>query len=156
MEAAARGEVGERVRLEREAVLRRPVAAKVAAQQDAVAAIGEDEVGGVVLGLVGGIVEAQRQAESIAESDVGEPGFVEIDTQGQMIVGRAKAAGLAGDFRGEHGDAKSQLAQQRAEKAVQFVAEAAAPPGDDLAKSAASSSESGRPRWMSRFSKGTV
>src|ERR1022692_4955968 len=49
-----------------------------------------------------------------------------------MVERRAEAAGFSGDFRGEHGDAEAEIAQERAEEAVQFVAEAAAAAGDDL------------------------
>ena len=132
MEQAAGGEIGERARLEREAVLRRPVAAHISPHQDAMIAVRDDEIGGAALRLIGGLVETHGQTESIAEADIGEPGFIEIDVERQVIELGAEAAGRAGDFGGEHLNAKAQFAQERAEEAVQFVAEAAAAAGNDL------------------------
>ncbi len=49
-----------------------------------------------------------------------------------MIELGAEAAARAPDAGREHGHLEAQRAQQRGEKAVQLVAEAAAPPHDDL------------------------
>src|ERR1700691_4247340 len=136
MEAATFREIGERMRFEPETVLRHPIAGigsvAVAAQQDAVSAIRVDAISGAALRLGTGIVKAHGQAESIAETHVGEPWFAEIHLQRQMVERRAEAAGLPGDLRGKHSNWKAQLPQQRAKEAVQLIAEAAPAAGNHL------------------------
>ena len=126
MELAAFLKIREGVRLKSEPVSRRPVSARIAAHQDAVIAVGDEEIGAAVHDLIGGFVQSQGCAKSLAEADVGEPGLVQLNRQRQVVECRAESAGFACHFRGEHRHPKTKFAQQRTEEAVQFVAKAAA------------------------------
>src|SRR4051794_5174070 len=81
--------------------------------------------------LVAVVVQAKRAREARPEADVGEPGPVEVDTEGQVgEVGRRR--GAQDDRRGVAGDGEAERLEQEREEPVQLVAPPAPAAGDDL------------------------
>src|SRR5882724_11490922 len=126
-------EVIQLVRIKREAILRLPQF-RLAALNDEMLFFGvNDPVGLVVLILPASKIEAKRFAKRIAKPDVSQPSLFQLNEQSHMIKRRIKAALVASYSRGEHRGAKPQPGQQRTERGIQLVANAAASLSDDFA-----------------------
>ena len=78
------------------------------------------------------MIQQQRLAERIAETDIGEPSLFQLNEQRHMIERRIEASFIARDSRRQHRHFKTHRSQQRAKRAVQLVTDAAASFFDDL------------------------
>jgi hypothetical protein len=77
---------------------------------------------------------AQRVGAVAAEADVGQPGTAAVGQahdQGEVVEGRAEPP-VAVDTRGDPRHLGAEGQQQEREGAVELIAEAPAPPGEDL------------------------
>lgn len=74
--------------------------------------------------------QSQRQTRRIAEADIYDPAFVQLDQQGEMVDLRGDAA--VKHIGRKHGHIESHFTKQTRQKTVQLVTVSAAPVDDDL------------------------
>jgi hypothetical protein len=132
--AAHLGKVAQLASLEAKAVLGLPNAIPVALLHVHAVAHFEKTVllASLVLDDIG--LEKQRFEDKISEANIGEPRFVEINPQSQVIELGAVTAVSARNTGGEKRDSEAELPQQGCESSVHFVAESAAMVVNDLVK----------------------
>src|SRR5579872_7039099 len=122
MMVAHDGELFEAAWLERERVLRPPVAIRFGLfHLQALADLQEPKHTcgiGLFFSRLADRFKSKRFEKRLTETDVGEPRFVEIHPQRQMIKLWTLAAVASGDTGGEQSDTESKRAQQGGEGAV--------------------------------------
>ena len=79
-------------------------------------------------------LQSKRLKERIAESDVSQPWFFQIDFQGEMVEFRTIAPVFTRDTRRQQGDFEAEFSQQRGERSIQLIAESATALLNDFVK----------------------
>src|SRR5262245_34501480 len=126
-------EIGQLIRIESESMLWPPRIVDPPLEYQMLAVF-HQPMSIAVLYLLASVIQKQRFAKRIAETDVRQPSLLQLHKQRHVIERRIKRAVVSRDASRQHRHLETQGPEQRAKGSVQLITEAASPTIYDLAK----------------------